>query len=247
MDYDFISHSYRERQFDRILKNVKSISQRQLTAPGQTVPDQEDVVFGTGKRLQAAIMFVDITGFSLWPSETQIEQERVLIALNLLFSELVGISEDYGGTVEKNTGDGLMAYFEDDGGDPPESGCKRAVSCALTMVDVASKIINPFLVSRGFRPVEFRICIDYGFVTIARLGARRRFGALVAIGTTANVASKMLNSAKSWDIMVGEAVIRQLPLVWCQNWTQFASLITGWVYRQSGAPYPFYRYIGRWK
>ena len=37
----------------------------------------------------------------------------LLAALNLFFSELVKVAEDYGGTVEKNTGDGLMAYFDE--------------------------------------------------------------------------------------------------------------------------------------
>jgi len=39
----------------------------------------------------------------------------------------VKIAEDYGGVVEKNTGDGLMAYFNDGEGTPPEGGCSRVI------------------------------------------------------------------------------------------------------------------------
>jgi adenylate cyclase len=44
----------------------------------------------------------------------------MLRVLNLYFSEMIKIAEEYGGTVEKNTGDGLMAYFEDNSGEPKE-------------------------------------------------------------------------------------------------------------------------------
>jgi len=43
----------------------------------------------------------------------------MLRVLNLFFTEMIRIVEDYGGAVEKNTGDGLMAYFEDRAADDP--------------------------------------------------------------------------------------------------------------------------------
>lgn len=81
-----------------------------------------------------AVLFLDISGFSKRPSETEEEQGMLLRVLNLFFTEMIKIAEEYGGTVEKNTGDGLMAYFEDGAGNPPERGAKRAVACALTMM-----------------------------------------------------------------------------------------------------------------
>lgn len=73
-----------------------------------------------------AIMFLGISDFSSRPAESSAEQLTLLVALNFFFGEMIRIAEDYGGTVEKNTGDGLMAYFEDAGGNPPEVGTKRA-------------------------------------------------------------------------------------------------------------------------
>lgn len=142
-----------------------------------------------------AIVFLDICDFSDRPSETLAEQELLLRVFNLFFTELIRIAEDYGGTVEKNTGDGLMAYFEEGGGDPPEDACKRAVAAALTMFYAKDKLINPLLSNSNIQPIVFRMGVDYGPVTVADVGAARRFRSLVAIGTTANVASKMLNRA----------------------------------------------------
>ena len=158
---------------------------------------------------------------------------------------MIRIAEDYGGTVEKNTGDGLMAYFEDGGGKPMESGTKRALACALTMVDTTDNLINAVLRNSGIQEIEFRIGIDYGSVTVARIGAAKRFGSLVAIGTTANVACKMLDIAGAAEILIGSHAFFSLPPSW-QRWCAVKTLDTGWVYRTTGLPYAFYRYTGRW-
>jgi site-specific recombinase XerD len=59
-----------------------------------------------------------------------------------------------GDTVEKNTGDGLMAYFED-GGQQGEPGSKRAVACALTMM-AATLTVKPMAQADVFRMIKRR-------------------------------------------------------------------------------------------
>jgi class 3 adenylate cyclase len=213
------------------------------TNPGRVVPEAEDLVIGDGRRLDAAILFLDISGFSSWPSETAEEQKHVLALLNVFFTEMVRIAEDYSGTVEKNTGDGLLAYFEDKAAD---EGSKRAVACALTMIDTNDRLITPVLTSQGIQPIRFRIAINHGPVTIARLGAARRFNAIVAVGTAANVAAKMLSFAEADEIVIGEFVKLKLPWAWRVRWVQEMPGPTGWIYRLSGNRYAFHKYTGRW-
>lgn len=166
----------------------------------------------------------------------------LLRVFDFFFTEMIRISEDYGGTVEKNTGDGLMAYFEDRGAEP---GVKRAVGCALTMMNTTAQLINPVLRTSGVQELEFRVGIDCGTVTVARIGAPKRFGSLVAIGTTANVACKMLDIAEAREILIGANAYQRLPADW-QKWCQLKTQSTGWSYRLTGQPYPFYQYTGRW-
>jgi class 3 adenylate cyclase len=174
------------------------------------------------------------------------EQDLILRVLNLYFTEMIRIAEEYGGNIEKNTGDGLLVYFNDGEGTPAESGSKRAVACALTMFAATKHLINPIVVASGARQIEFRISIDYGSVTIARIGAPRRFNANAAIGTTANFASKMLRFAKAGEIVIGESAKLLLPLYWQLQWTTPVLEPTGWVYLKDNSPYLLYRYIGRW-
>jgi len=190
-------------------------------------------------------MFIDICGFSDRPMWTLEEQDMTLRVLNLFFTEMIRIAEEYGGQVEKNTGDGLMIYFNDGDGQPAEHGAKRAVACALTMMTANKNLIGPILVATGTQVINFRVSIDWGAVTIARLGAAKRFNANTAIGTTANFASKMLRHAKANEIVIGEKARLHLPTSWLQ-WTEKLPVETGWKYIMRDTPYHLYKYNGRW-
>ena len=242
MNYDEYEKSYQKIQEDRLLKSLQAINQKSVSN-GLTIPQEESVVIGTGRRLSMAIMFLDICNFTSRLSETQTEQQNILDVLNLFFSEMVRIAEDYGGTVEKNTGDGLMAYFEDKS---DANGCKRAVACSLTMFHITQNYLNPIFSKSYIQPIDFRIGIDYGNVTIAKVGSPRRFNSLVAIGTSANVACKILRFAGPNEIIIGDQVKQNLP----SHWYKYIYKLTdnsGWVYRQSGLPYSYWKYDAKWR
>ncbi len=245
MDYNGLQASYWQAQIERIEALRSRIAAADPCQPGRVIPEDEDLIIGQGRRLKMAVLFLDISGFSSRLSETEDEQSLLLKVLNLFFTEMIRIAEEYGGTVEKNTGDGLMTYFEDGSGTPSETGCKHALACALTMISANENLIKPILDATPVPEIKFRISIDYGHVTIARLGAARRFNANVAIGATANFASKMLALAEPGDIVIGDMVRDQLPLEW-HRFTQPHPAPTGWVYRKTGLPYPLHKYTGRW-
>jgi adenylate cyclase len=246
MNYDGLSRTYWEGQLERVRDLRNRINTRPATTAGRVVPDDDSLAIGEGRRLRMAVMFLDISGFSQRRSETEQEQDLMLRVLNLFFTEMIKIAEEYGGTVEKNTGDGLMAYFEDGAGDPPEKGTKRSVACGLTMIAANEYLIRPIILATGVPEISFRISIDYGFVTVARLGPARRFNANVAIGTTANFAAKMLAKASAGEIVLGASARNELPPEWQVLHTELVDIQTGWIYSMSGAPYPLYRFTGRW-
>lgn len=246
MDYDKKTLTHELKQYLRIAARKRKIEERiQAVAEGRVVPDNGDLPIGTGRRLQAAVLFLDICGFSDRLSESIDEQEANLRAMTLFFGEMIAIIEEYDGTVEKNTGDGLMAYFRATGGNEP-SEAQKAVGAALTMFDAAQRYINPTLNEWGIDTFDFRIGIEHGSITIADVGKAGGFRGIVAIGTTANVACKMLKVAGKNEIVVGDRLAAQLPPSW-QGWTRVATGDTGWVYRATQDAYPFHRYTGRWK
>lgn len=246
MNYDGLQAHYWREQGERVERLRTRIVARSASSAGRVVPTDEDLVIGEGRRLHLAVMFLDISGFSGRPSGSFEEQEMLLRILNLFFSEMIKIAEDYGGTVEKNTGDGFMAYFENSPGTPAVTATKRAVASALTMMATNDYLVKPILDATPTEGIKFRVSIDYGPVTVARLGAAQRFNANVAIGAAANFASKMLALAEPGDIVLGELAMEQLPSAWQKSYTKLITTETGWVYSSDDRPYPLYRYNGRW-
>ncbi|WP_159065536.1 adenylate/guanylate cyclase domain-containing protein [Xanthomonas euvesicatoria] len=234
---------YRAKQIERIKASAQKVDAQEHTRPGRVVPEANDLAINEGRCMEAAILFLDISGFTSRAQETEEEQDLMLRALAIFFTEMIKIVEDFGGTVEKNTGDGLMAYFVK----KPSSdhtASYLAVYAALTMFKAAQSVINGILEARGIKPFDFRICIDSGTVTIARLGAARRFNDIVAIGTVANLACKMLNIAQGGQLMIGNNVARELPTQWHEFLTP-STYETGYIYQRTGIAYSYWYYTGR--
>lgn len=241
MTYQPYDWKYKKEREHRILDAAAKISARaDAVKTGRLVPENADLPIGTGRRIDAAVLFVDICSFTSRPSNTAAEQEDLLRALSIFFTEMFRIVNDYDGVVEKNTGDGLMAYFADSSA---AKGAERAVACAMTMMASNETLISGILETA--QPFQFRIAIDYGPITVAQIGAPKLYGSIVAIGITANIANKMLRFADEDEIVIGEAVLSALPDLWQEN-CQIIQKSTGFVYTLTQVPYPFYLYRGRW-
>jgi adenylate cyclase len=247
MNFNGLPSSYWASQKTRVEELRLKISAGDNSADGRVVPTDDDLVIGEGRRLPLTILFTDISGFSNRISLTPEQQEMNLRIFNLYFSEMIRIVEDYGGTVEKNTGDGLMAYFEDAAEyETHDNSTKRALACALTMFAANQHLLSPIYQATGVPVIEFRASIEHGAITIAKLGAPRRFNANVAIGNAANFASKMLSLLKANQIGLGSAARDRLPETWRTAWTTLLDVSTGWVFNGTTTPYPLYLYSGRW-
>jgi adenylate cyclase len=245
MDFDRLTKTYLDTQVARVSGTLSKLARQPgLLSFGRVIPEDGDLPIGTGRRLEASVLFLDICKFSSRPAESEVEQEALLRILTLFFSEVIKIVEDYGGVVEKNTGDGLMAYFCRDSA-KNTSAQQAALAASLSIFAISDWMINRKIEDAGFPRLDFRICIDHGHVTIADVGAARRFRGIVAIGTTANVACKMLAVAEANTLLLGDQVLKGIPSSW-QQFLKVKTANTGWVYRQTSAPYIFWEYTGRW-
>lgn len=242
--FDRLGDGYVTQQQARIAASFEQILNAREAKSGRTLPDPDSIRISDGRRLKVAVLFLDISSFSDRPMCHESEQSEVMKCLAFFFAEFIRIIRDFGGKVEKNTGDGLMAYFED----ADRVLCsKRATAASLTMIWVAENVLNPMLDRHHFAPFHFRICADVGEVTIARIGSPQTFSSLVAIGTTANCTGKMLSKAIAGEFLVGERMARELPLLWQNNFVAWSRAIhSGFRYRASGDSYTFVPYTGRW-
>lgn len=242
-NFNKLSQSYLGQQVARTMASLHRIVGREPVANGRVIPTADGLAIHDGRRLEATVMFMDICRFSDRPAWTEAEQQTLFQTIALLFTEMIRIIEDHGGVVEKNTGDGLMAYFVRNG---PTTAQHQALAAALTMFYAKDRIINQVLIDSALQPIDFRICMDHGPVTIAKVGSARGFNGIVAIGTTANIASKMLSVADANSILVGTKFLTGIPQDWMSLWITYETSDTGWGFRETGSPYAFWRYNGRW-
>jgi adenylate cyclase len=228
----------------QVQDTVTRINQRnEVSVSGRVVPEDDHLAIGTGSRMKLAVLFLDICGFSSWESANHEDQDNVLRVLNLFITQMIHIAEHYGGTIEKNTGDGLMVYFPSTSSGDLETA-KTAIAAALTMFYTNENLINPVLTKGGFNPIQFRVGIDFGPVTIARVGALRKFSSNVAIGAIANCANKMLIEAGPNQIVIGNELRLLLPEA--DKHTKFLKVSSRFKYIGTTMLYPLYLYTSRW-
>lgn len=151
---------------------------------------------GEGERRRAAVLFLDLTGFTLL-SESM-DHEELHLLLGRIMGLLSRVVSAYGGYVDKFEGDRLMALFG--AVSASENDSVRAVGCALRMLELLEDI-------RGALggAVSARVGIDFGPLTVAPDPS----GHITATGLTVNIASRLEEAAQTGSTLVSAAVRRE--------------------------------------
>jgi adenylate cyclase len=230
------NRAYRQEVVDRGNRRINVLAQRlDDITDGRVMPDRDDITIGGARRFDLAILFLDICGFSARSNWVESDQKNVLKIMNMFMAEMLSIVDDFGGTYEKNTGDGLMAYFGENE-NSAEATVKPAVETAVIMHYVNDHLLTPWFQEQGLQAVTFRVGIDYGPVMIARVGIHGDNSSRVAVGTTANIANKLMNRIPNGGICIGDKVRMALPHNWASACKQ-CSEDSGFVYVADKSPY----------
>ncbi len=145
------------------------------------------------------ILFADITGFT--PLCERLSPEEVMTLLDNLFRRLVSSVRKYGGVVDKFLGDAVMALF----GAPVSHSDdpQRAIRAALEMVEQVRRFNRTAAARRAGARISISIGINSGFVISGLVGdeVHREY---TAIGDAVNIAARLEEYAKPWEIIVGQ-------------------------------------------
>ncbi len=199
----WITHSYRRSIYQAAELEVASTELGRYFSPAvrDTIVSQQ-VSFG-GVRVQAAVLFSDIRGFTAM-SESLTAEETVRF-LRAYHERMVEVIYRNGGTVDKFIGDGIMVTFGTP--QPAADDATRAVRCAIEM-QTALDALN----AQTKTPVAMGIGIDFGDVIAGNIGSASRLEYTV-IGDTVNTASRIESATKEFSqpLLFSEAVRNQLP------------------------------------
>ncbi|GGB51396.1 adenylate cyclase [Tistrella bauzanensis] len=140
---------------------------------------------GSGVERVAAIMMIDIRGFSRMSE--RMAPDALMSLLADYQSRLVPVIQAEGGAIDKFLGDGIMATF---GAVTPEAGhCAQAMAAAEAVLDTVG-LWNDARRRAGQEPVAIGIGIAGGRVVFGAVGDASRLE-LTVIGAPVNLAAKI--------------------------------------------------------
>lgn len=151
------------------------------------------------------VLFLDVRGFTA--RSESMAPEPMIELLNGLFEAATDAIHTRGGTVDKFTGDGIMAFFGAPA--PLENPCLPAFAAAR---DILARVagLNGSLAARGVEPLAIGLGLACGEAVVGHVGAERRHS-YTAIGDCVNVAARLEGLSKDLGhplILSGEVAAR---------------------------------------
>lgn len=163
------------------------------------------VASGSEKQLEShrreiTALFCDLRGFTGFSESSDPEDVMTLLRQ---YHEMIGkIIIRYSGTLERYAGDGVMVVFNDPV--PVDNPALQAVRMALDMRTELMVLFENW--RRLGHELGFGIGIAHGYATLGTIGFEGRFD-YAAIGTVANVASRLCDEAKPGQILISPRVL----------------------------------------
>ncbi len=148
-------------------------------------------------RREVTVVFCDLRGFTSFASGA--EPEEVMGVLREYHAGLGAVIFQFEGTLERFVGDGLMVLFNDPL--PCPDAAVRAVKMAVVMRKCVSELRQRW--QKHGHVLGFGVGIAQGYATLGRIGFEGRFD-YGAIGTVANLASRLCDEAADDQILVDQ-------------------------------------------
>jgi len=189
----------KELTFEEKLEKIQKYLPKGLA---EKIISQRDRI--EGERKQVTVMFCDLEGFT--PLVEKLGADEAYAVMDRVYELLIHSVQDYEGTVNEMTGDGIMALF----GAPIalEDAPQKAVRSALA-VHRQIAILNDKLKKeeKNVLPLRMRIGIHSGPVVVGTLGNDLRVE-FKAVGDTVNLASRMEDLAEPGSTYVTEDLFK---------------------------------------
>ncbi len=151
------------------------------------------------RRKKLTICFSDIADFT--ETTDRMESEELTQLLNHYLTEMSDIASEYGATVDKYVGDGIVMFF----GDPESRGVKEdALACvkmAVAMQRRMAELAGLWRDSGIQTPLRCRIGIHTDYCTVGNFGSPDRMD-YTMIGGAVNLSARLEQEAPSGAILI---------------------------------------------
>ncbi|MHB8757101.1 MAG: adenylate/guanylate cyclase domain-containing protein, partial [Bacillota bacterium] len=162
--------------------------------------DHPELVKLGGEEAEVTVLFADLRGFT--GLAERLPPARLVEVLNGYLSAMAGAVFEAGGTLDKYTGDGLMAFFN-----APirqDNHAERAVRAAVEIRRRVAEVRQGLEVP-GKAP-EVGVGLNTGTALVGNIGTRERLEYTV-IGDEVNLAARLKDMAGPGEILAGHGVV----------------------------------------
>jgi adenylate cyclase len=194
-----------EQRVDAQVEQLERLHRlRRFLAPQlvELVVDTGDDSFLLSHRREIVVVFCDLRNFT--PFAESSEPEEVMGVLKEYHATLGRLIHEFGGTLERFTGDGLMVFFNDPV--PCADGASRAVRMAIAMRDQVRELAQGW--SRRGHDLGLGIGVAQGFATLGTIGFEGRSD-YAAVGSVTNLAARLCAEAGAWEVLVTQRVMTE--------------------------------------
>ncbi len=166
---------------------------------GELLKNKDALELG-GKVVNAAVLFVDVRGFTAM-SES-LPPETVVLILNRYLTLISDCIFKNGGTLDKFIGDAAMAFWG--APIPNDDPALYAARAAMDMIE-GSKMLSDELDKQFGKTLSFGIGINMGDAVVGNIGSQKRLD-YTAIGDTVNTASRLESIAPGGVVYISRSV-----------------------------------------
>lgn len=157
----------------------------------------------SAQRREISILFSDIAGYT--SLSNSLNAESIMKSLELYLDEMMRITADCNGYVDKINGDGLMILF---GAPKPfEDHAQKALECALKMQKRVTEMQEQWQEITG-RELKIRIGVATDKVFVGNLGGEGHIE-YSAIGRGVNLAARLEQSSDEGGVLVSETTLEK--------------------------------------
>jgi adenylate cyclase len=159
----------------------------------------DETLLGSHRR-EIVVVFTDLRNFTPFAEASEPEEVMGVLAE---YHRVIGTAvHAYEGTLERFTGDGIMAFFNDP--IPYDDAAERAVRMSLEIRDAVRELAARW--TRLGHDLALGIGIAQGYATLGRIGFEGRFD-YAAIGSVTNLAARLCSDAGPWQVLVTDRVL----------------------------------------
>jgi class 3 adenylate cyclase/DNA-binding NarL/FixJ family response regulator len=162
---------------------------------------------GAQVEVEATILFSDIRGFSTIAEQLPAREVADILARHL--SAMAEVVLEHGGTIDKFSGDGVMAVFG--APDPVPDHAERALRCALAM-QARQRQLNNESATEGVPALKMGVGVNTGTVIAGTVGGGGRLEYTV-VGDAVNLAQRLQSEAGAGEVLATAATVTAAPVI----------------------------------